>query len=162
MATLINTRKVTGRRKLHFASLDEIVDDAERIATSARVRTLGNWSAAQIVAHVAMGMNYSIDGVPLAIPAPLRFVLRLLLKQRFLTRGVPPGFRMPARSPQAMPSVTITFDDALASLRTSVARLKSETRRATHPAIGRLTPVEWEQFHCRHAEMHMSFVVFDV
>jgi hypothetical protein len=162
MKASINTRKVTGRRNLHFASLDEIVVDAERMECSANVRTLGNWSAAQIVQHIAMAMRYSIDGVPSKIPAPVRVVLRLLLKRRFLTKGVSPGFRVPTRSPESLPPATMKIDDALASLRTSVARLKSETRRATHPAIGRLTSEEWEQFHCRHAEMHMSFVVLDV
>src|SRR4051794_35868098 len=88
----VDTRKVTGRREVHFASLDEILADSEGISVWRGVRTLGNWSAGQIVLHVAMGMEYSIDGVPARIPAPARVVARWLLKRRFLTKGVPPGF----------------------------------------------------------------------
>ncbi len=156
---MIDTRTVTGRRALHFSALDDILVDAERISSSEHVRTLGNWSAAQIVLHVAMGMEYSIDGVPSRIPAPARWVARLVFKRRFLTRGVPPGFRVPARSADALPAADATMEDAIARLRSAVARLKSESARAPHPAIGRLTKEEWEQYHCRHAEMHFSFLV---
>jgi hypothetical protein len=33
-------------------------------------------------------------------------------------------------------------------------------RRSLHyPVFGKLTPEEWHQFHLRHAELHMSFVL---
>jgi hypothetical protein len=29
---------------------------------------------------------------------------------------------------------------------------------ATSPVLGRLSHEQWVQFHCRHAEMHFSFM----
>lgn len=55
-----------------------------------------------------------------------------------------------------MPGET-SIDEGLGALRAAVARYKQETKRSPHPALGKLTPGEWIQFHLRHAELHMSF-----
>ncbi|MBX9787841.1 MAG: DUF1569 domain-containing protein [Pirellulales bacterium] len=34
-----------------------------------------------------------------------------------------------------------------------------ETRRVPHPVIGRLSVDQWNRFHLRHAELHLSFFV---
>lgn len=47
----------------------------------------------------------------------------------------------------------------MASLRQAIGRLKTETKRGAHPVIGRLNAAEWDQFHLRHAEMHLGFIV---
>ena len=60
--TRIDTGKVAGRRELHFNSLDDILADVDRLASSREIRTLGNWSAGQIFEHVARVMDKSIDG----------------------------------------------------------------------------------------------------
>ena len=48
--------------------------------------------------------------------------------------------------------------DALAEFRTTIERVKSESKRTVHPIFGSLTHEEWDSFNLRHAEMHMSFV----
>ena len=42
-----------GHRELHFKSLEDILADVDRLASSREIRTLGNWSAGQIFEHVA-------------------------------------------------------------------------------------------------------------
>ena len=65
-STPIDTTKVTGRRTLHFNSLDEIAADVEMLTKAREIKTLGNWSAGQVVQHVATTMNKSIDGFSFA------------------------------------------------------------------------------------------------
>jgi hypothetical protein len=36
--------------------------------------------------------------------------------------------------------------------------LKTEPRRKPSPLFGELTIDEWNQLHCRHAELHLSFI----
>ncbi len=58
----INTKKVQGRRELHFAKLADIQTEAERLA-SRPVRQLGNWPLGYSLAHLAGAMKMSLDGV---------------------------------------------------------------------------------------------------
>ena len=54
-----------------------------------------------------------------------------------------------------------SWDVALANFRRAMQRLQTETRRMPHPAFGPLTADEWERLHCRHSELHLSFLVPD-
>lgn len=73
----INTKRVSGRRKVRYASLEEFLADAERHAAP-NVRFLGNWSAGQIYEHLARTLESSIDGFESSLPAPVRFLMSLL------------------------------------------------------------------------------------
>jgi hypothetical protein len=159
MATAIDTGKVTGRRQLRFNSLDDIAADVERLVRAREIRTLGNWSAGQVLEHLARSLSKSIDGYNNPVSAPLRIVLRLFMKRAFLTKPLSAGFKLPAKAQAEMWSDSASVHAAAEALRAAIGRLKSETHRAQHPVIGPLTVDEWNQFHCRHAEMHLSFLV---
>ena len=75
----VETKKVRGRRKVRYESLDEFLTDAERHAQG-DVRAIGNWSAGQIYEHLARAFDGSIDGVGFMMPAPVRWVMSLLFK----------------------------------------------------------------------------------
>jgi hypothetical protein len=154
----VDTRTVRGRRQLHFTSLDEVVADAEQLASSPTTRMLGNWPLGQLLAHLAMAMNRSIDGISFQAPWYLRLFGRLV-KRRVLKRGLTPGFKLPKdREAGAYPRVT-SSQEALTIFRQAVARMRNEKATAIHPFFGRLTHEEWTQFHLRHAELHLSFAV---
>ena len=51
------------------------------------------------------------------------------------------------------------FDEAFACLETGVQRLGRQGTRVVHPLLGRLSAAQWDKFHLRHAEMHLSFIV---
>jgi hypothetical protein len=159
VATAIDTARVTGRRHLHFSSLDDILADTELLARCPELRTLGNWSAGQVFTHLAVVMNKSIDGFTARPPATVRFLLRLLLKRRFLTRPMAPGFKLPARAQAEIGPPPVGAGEALEDLRRAIDRLRAEERRSPHPVFGPLTRAEWDQLHCRHAELHLSFLV---
>jgi hypothetical protein len=155
--TTIDTAKVKERRQLHFDSLDEIAADVERLAACQKVRTLGNWSSGQVLQHLATTMDNSVDGFPNFVPFPVRILLRLFMKQRFLTQPMSPGFRLPKRAANMLPPET-SWEAALANFRRAMQRLKTESRRSPHPAFGPMTVAEWEKIHCRHSELHLSFL----
>lgn len=151
----VNIKNVKDRRAVRYGSLDDLVADAERLAEQ-RSRVLGNWTQAQIYGHLALSLDSSIDGLGFTLPLPLRWYMSFFKKRTFLTRGIPAGFPAPERF---VPEPMLSVADALKELRRAVARQKSESKRVMHPAFGNLSREEWEQFHLRHAELHMSFLV---
>lgn len=148
------TKKVQGRRTVRYETLDDLLAEAEQLATS-DIRTLGNWSLGQNLKHIAMALDSSIDGNDFKLPAPVRFLMSLFMKRKFLTKSIPAGFKSTAKF---IPDETST-EDGLTALREAVARQKQESKRVPHPGFGKLTNKEWEDFNLRHAEMHMSFIV---
>jgi len=160
MATTINTAKVKGRRQLRFDSLDDIAMEVERLAGSKGVRAMGNWSSGQVLQHLATTMENSIDGFQGSVPAPVRLFLRLFMRRRFITKPMPPGFKLPVSAGNLLPAPT-SWDRALTNFRRAMQRVKTEARRSPHPAFGPMTVDEWNQIHCRHSELHLSFLVAD-
>jgi hypothetical protein len=158
MSNSIDTSKVKNLRQLRFNSLDEIAAEVERLAACKELRTLGKWSSGQVLQHLAATMDNSIDGFPNFVPAPVKLLLRLFMKRRFLTKPMPPGFKLPSKAEKMLPGET-SWDTALANFRRAMERLKTETRRSSHPAFGPVTADEWEKIHCRHSELHLSFLV---
>ncbi len=151
----INTKKVVGRRNVHYASYADFIADAENLA-GRPIDTLGNWTQAQIYQHLAISLDTSIDGSPFVLPAPARWLMSLLMKKKFLTKAIPPGFKT---SKKLVASDQTSLTDALADLRRAIERQMNEPNRAIHPGFGRITREEWDQFNLRHAEEHMSFLV---
>lgn len=159
MASAIDTGKVAERRQLHFNSLDDIAADVDRLAKSREIRALGNWSPGQVFRHVAIVMNKSIDSFAFRPPAFIRWLACWLFKRRFLTKPMAPGFKLPpAAAAELIPPAT-TLQEGLDSIRRAVARLQTETGRVPSPVLGPLTIEQWNQLHCRHAELHFSFLI---
>jgi hypothetical protein len=158
MSMPVNTAKVEGRRKLNFASLDEVLADADRLG-SGPVKVLGNWSAGQIFKHLALAYNGSIDGFTMTFPLPLRIIARIF-KKKLVNGAMPAGFNLPAsKGAKAVAPPPTSTEDGLAALHAAVARLKRESHRATHPMFGDLSNDEWNRIHRNHASLHMSFLV---
>jgi hypothetical protein len=113
------------------------------------------------VKHLGQVMHGSIDGSPTPFQFPLlsRVVGRLLLRPFLLHVGVPRGIRLPKAATRQFMFDEAQFDEAFERLSSGVARLANESRRVPHPLIGNLSPAQWNQFHLRHCEMHLGFVV---
>jgi hypothetical protein len=159
MATSIDTGKVTGRRQLHFDNLDAILADVDRLAGSREIRTLGNMSAGQVLEHLARSMSKSIDGNQNGLPAPVRLVFRVLFKNKFLHQPMSAGFKLPKAAQAELYPGSFGLDEGLRDIRQAIKRLKTESNRALSPVLGPLTREEWNELHCRHAELHLSFLV---
>lgn len=146
------------RRKLRFASLDEALFDAERLVAAPNAKTLGNWSLDRLLSHLAVAIDGSIDGVPGQANRLLRLV-GPLIKGWVFRRGLSPGVRLPKNLEAiAFPSGS-SPEEALGKLKSAIERTKSQRMTACHPVFGKLTHEEWNLFHLRHAELHLSFAI---
>ncbi len=151
----VATKKVAGRRTLHFDNYQQILDDARYLASRPH-RQLGNWSLGQVCDHLAKTIDMSLDGSQARFPWLLRMIGPFLLG-RLLTRPMSAGFTAP-------PSAGITPDPqetqaGLAALERAVARLDQTSQRKPHGLFGPMTREQWDQLHMRHSELHLSFIV---
>lgn len=156
---MIDTKRCTDRRSLTFENMREILADIEQFGDDPdAVRAAGNWTPAQIVRHVALGIDGSIDGINFRASWLLR-AMGHLAKKSVLRKRMKPGFKLPPNMERAMPAADVSWPDAVASLRRAMARIDAGERMTfPSPAMGSMTHEQWEQFHCRHAEMHFSFI----
>jgi hypothetical protein len=153
----VKTAKVEGRRTVNYASLEDVLADAERLS-SGHAQVLGNWSPGQIFRHLAKAYNGSIDGLTGTFPWHIRTIARLF-KKKLIAGAMPPGIKLPADLAEAVIPEPTSTEDGLAELRAAVARLENEPHRAKNPVFGELTKEEWNQIHINHAKLHMSFLV---
>jgi hypothetical protein len=154
---MINTGKVANRRTIKFSSIDEILADAD-VLCRGRVRTLGNWTAAQIVQHVADLMHASLDGMDhIRLPWYMRAGGRLF-KRNLINGRMPPGFKSPRQMASLAPRDGAELDAAMERLRSAAARFRTERATTNSPFLGPMTHDDWVKLHCRHAELHFSFM----
>lgn len=152
-----NTVKVVGRRTVRYENFNELLDEAERLATM-RTTELGNWSKGQIYQHLAFALTAMLDGAPFSLPAPVRWVLGWIMKRRLLTQTLRPGFKLPRSAAQLLPG-EVSTEAGLALLRAAVERVLATDQRAVNAVLGHLSKAESDQFQLRHCEMHMSFII---
>ncbi len=100
---------------------------------------------------------YSVEGFPGKAPLPYRLLGRLI-RNRALRNPLSPGFSFPSSLSFLGPDPDVGWEEAVDAARAMIER--AERMRMTHPSpvLGRLTHEQWEQLHCRHAEMHFSFL----
>lgn len=151
-----NTKHITDRRPVRFNSLDEILADAETLA-SGPIRTLGNWSPGQIFEHLARTLTLPLDGVVLPIPFYMRWGARLMLGH-FLRKGMPAGLRLSGKSAEALVPEATSTEAGLAALRDALNRWKAKSAVPYHSVFGTVTDEQYTQIHLRHAELHLSFL----
>ncbi len=156
---MVDTKKVTSRRKLRFETLDEVLVEAERLARMP-LRLLGNWSYGQILEHLATTIDHYYEGLPGKPSLLMRWILLPLMKNNLLTKGMPAGIQLPKSAAALMPNPT-EIQPALEHLRKAIERLKEESPRKPSPFFGDMAPQEWVALTLRHAELHLSFVVPD-
>jgi hypothetical protein len=154
----VDTKSVQGRRTLQFTSLDEVVADAEKLVSSSNTRMIGNWPLERLLTHLATAINSSVDGFPARAPWFIR-LFGPLLKKRFLTRTMSPGFQLPKDVEPTLYPPSAASNEALQILRAAVARVRNERMTASHPVLGKITHEEWTQLHLRHAELHLSYAI---
>lgn len=163
MSQTIKTGRQTGRRDLHFHGVDDALADIDAIVAAdaaGTLKTLGNWTAGQTLAHVAAWIEYGYEGFPIKPPP---FFIRWFLKKqvpKYLRKGLPAGVKIPG-----VPGGTVGADEmpteaAAQRMRTALLRLKNgEPAKYPSPAFGDMSHEDRTQFNLRHAELHLSFLV---
>ena len=155
----IDTSKVANRRNLRFDTIEEILADVEGL-NRGKFKTVGNWSGGQILRHLTIVMNGSIDGSPMRLGWPLRVIGRLV-KKRTLAKGMKPGLKLPAVAAKALVPPPISWEEALADFRRAIHRQQTEPDRKPHGFFGPMSRDEWNRLHCVHSALHLSFLVPD-
>lgn len=158
MPETIRTSSVTDRRRLSFANLGEVLDDVARLDAARSRRTTGNWSDAEIVAHLAIPIEFCVDGFPPARPPLWIRAAARMLRGMVLRRRMKPGLRLPAEMSFLLADPATTWPQAVDRLRRAVARFGSSTRVVPSPVLGPMSHDDWTSLHCRHAELHLAFV----
>ncbi|MBX9792155.1 MAG: DUF1569 domain-containing protein [Pirellulales bacterium] len=154
----VDTRRVPGRRDVHYRTMHDVLDDVERIAAGP-YRTVGNWSLAQICAHLSKGLNLALDGNSIPTPWPIRIAARLFFKRRLIEGPMPAGFKLKGTAVRTLvPRDDTELATAVGALRESIARWQKGAPTHPHFMLGPMTPAQWDSLQLRHAELHMSFV----
>jgi hypothetical protein len=154
----VNTKEVSDRREVRYESFQHLLTDAESLA-QCEVLTLGNWTLGQIFLHLALSMHASIDGIAAQASWPKRFMARTFYARLFLGGPMPAGFNLPPEVALQLSPKSVSVEKGLSSLRRAVERIQFEIDRAPHSLLGELSLDEWDKFHLRHAELHMSFAL---
>lgn len=152
-------------RPLRFETIDDLLREIERLELAnreGRIVCHGNWSAGQILGHVASWIHYAYDGYPIK-PLP-RWLQRLigLRKGTFLHKGLPRGGRIPG-----VPGGTVGIDpldteEGIRRLRLALARLAiDQPAHHPHPALGSLGYDDRVRLNLRHAELHLGFISYE-
>lgn len=165
---IVNTAKVRvsrdGARELHFADLDSVAAEMDRIASAdreRRVKQLGNWDAGTIFGHLATWIDYSFEGFPPDLNPPwiIRFILRFQ-KHKFMKGPMPRGVKIPGIKSGTFATEAVPLEEGVRHLRRSLERLKREKPTQRSVLFGELTHDEWIKGTLRHAELHMSYLTY--
>ena len=149
---------VSQRRESVYGTLQDFLDDVRQLA-EIEVTTVGNWSFAQILEHLARAIDSSIDGFSFRSHWLVRTLAAAFLKNRLLTTKMKPGVNLPRRASSYLPEPEVELHDAREHLEAAAQRLLTTAPTARHPYLGRMSDREWLALHLRHAELHMSFVL---
>lgn len=159
----IDTSKVTDRRPVRFSELAAALADAERCVIaeqSGRLRRSGNWSVGKTLGHLAYWIDGAFDGYENRPPWILRvigpwFKNRVIRPREGLPKG---GMRLPGVVGGTYGVQEYAPQEGLRRFDAAVRRLQSRCPEKPNPVFGRMTHDEWQALHCRHAELHLSFL----
>lgn len=158
----VKTAKVSDRRKLIFTTMAEILDDIKMLDDAVKegktIVATGNWTPAQIIEHVVYFVDGSMDGFDFKAPLVLR-IFGKFARLFILNKPMKPGFKLPAKMSMVIASPKSTWPDAVTHAHQAILRVeagKQMTKRS--PLLGKMTHEDWVKLHCRHAEMHFSFI----
>lgn len=177
----VDTRRAE-RRSLAISTLDDLARELDRIEHAARaegegLRVTGNWSAGQIMIHLARLIERSMDGfgaLPVSehpIPTGLRAIAakaqragdvaaERALRERALAAPMVPCGPSAALPGEIDPPVQAWTPDGAAHLRSVLGRMRAgHPMDKPSPTMGRLSSEDWTAIHLRHAELHLSFII---
>jgi hypothetical protein len=160
-ARVVDTGKITGRRILHFDSIDQLLEELDRLVAaerSGRLKRLGNWTLGQNLGHLATWTEFIYTGVPLKPPFFIRWILRFQ-KKKFLVGPMPAGVKIPNVKGGTLGTDLLPLEESLTRYTAVLQRLKAEPPRLPSPIFGKMTHEETIALTLRHAELHLGFFV---
>jgi len=157
----IDTATLSDRRILHFTSIDDCLDEANRLAASYRrgaCNQLGNWTLGQVFGHLATWAEFAYSPCPIKAPWIVRFMMGFQ-KNKFLHGPMKPGIRIPKVEHGTLGTEAMEMEEGLTRFRKAFERLKRETPTCPSPVFGLFTRLEAQAMNERHAELHFGFFI---
>ncbi len=158
----IDTRKAE-RRTLRFNSIDEMLKELDRIVAAdkaGKLRCTGNWTAGQVIGHIATWINYGYEGFPSGAHPPwfIRMILKFM-KKKYVRDGVKAGVKIPSIPGGTYGQEPLSTQEGAAKLRAAMMRIQNRDPVKFHsPAFGEMQHDERVAFQLRHAELHFGFL----
>ncbi len=144
-------------RNLRFNSLDEALQEIDRVLAASDVQTNGAWNVSQIFVHMAQSIEYSMTGYPENKPALFRKTIGRLVLAKFLSQGyMSHGLNdaIPG-APALDPSLPVK--DAAARLKKSISDFRQfQEKLAMHFVYDDATKDQYERVHAYHIANHLS------
>jgi hypothetical protein len=159
--SVVDTGKVKSRRILQFDTIDQVLEEVDRLAAAeraGRLKRLGNWTLGQTFGHLATWTEYGYTGCPINAPFFIRWILRFQ-KKKFLYGPMRAGARIPRVEGGTLGTEPMSLDEGLRRLENVLQRLKVEEPTAPSPIFGKMTHEESIALTLRHAELHLGFFV---
>jgi len=150
------------RRTLTFDTVNDVIEAVNRIREADANQTLvvsGQWTAGEILTHLAAWIEYGYDGYPIdAPPWIVRQVMKFLLKS-ILKNGMKPGVKIPGVQNGTVGQEKVSTEVASQRYLVALNRLSSgEPVKHHSPAFGEMSPKKRVKLNLRHAELHLSFI----
>ena len=161
----VNT-KTAARRHLFFKCMGCLRGELDRIEAAHRAGTLtttGNWTPGQNLDHCAVPLEEGLDGSTKKVPFVVRMFAKLI--KPMLLKAKPdamrPGFNVGKSNPELMPSPGVTFEQGMARIRKTLARIEAGERMTKpSPWLGAMTHEEWVRLNLNHTAMHFGFLTY--
>src|SRR5258705_8011383 len=157
----VNPASISERRILRFESIDDCLDEANRLAPSYRrgaCRQLGNWTLGQTFGHLATWAEYSYSSCPIKAPWIVRFFMGFQ-KNKHLHNPMKPGMHIPRVDGGTLGTAPMEMEEGLKRFMKAFERLKRENPTCPTPVFGLLTRREAQAINERHAELHFGFFI---
>lgn len=149
------TAQPEARRELHFNTMQDILNKVESLA-SGPVTSLGKWTPAQNIDHIRRVIKIAHAGTEFKMPLLYR-ILGKVFKGYFLKSPFKAGLKTVEIFE---PLAEITMQEAVTAFREEMElAMRPGAMSQPSPLFGPMTHGQWEQLHCRHAELHLSFVL---
>lgn len=160
----MNASNGSSYRKLRFDSIQECIDEVNRIAQAqeqGKLKASGNWTAGEVLSHLAAWIEYGYVGYPIKPPP---FFIRWLLRARLrkmLEVGMSKGVRIPGIKEGTTGIDDLPTGQAAQRLLSALGRLASnEPTPYDSPAFGKMSHEDRIKLNLRHAELHLGFLSY--
>jgi len=146
------------RRKLRFETLDEIVQEVDRLADM-EVETTGKYSYGQILEHLARILDVASGHLTTEKPNLMIRMVARVLRPKMLRSPMQAGYKLPDSVQDLFwPSEEVDVRSGQKHFHEAIERFRNRDPLPPHPIFGKMNRDQSDQLQCRHCELHLGFV----
>lgn len=154
--------KTVHTRALEFGSVADCMAELDRIEAAEKrgeLTTNGNWTAGQIMAHLASWIEYGYVGFPIeAPPFFVRWILKRMLKKMLKSGTMDPGSNIPNVEDGTFGQDDMETLAGIERFRAALLKMQSEPATYDSPAFGKVPDEVRVRVNLMHAQLHLGFL----